>query len=114
MLWSGGARVSKEGRKATAEHALRPGGALHVRAGAGDTGGTGSCGATWGEQKRASAGLGRRRRGRGGHVDWCRAALGRRGCCTWPAERRRRTGRETEEAGAGGGRRGLNCNILET
>jgi hypothetical protein len=30
MLWSGGAQVSKEGRKATAEHALRPGGALHV------------------------------------------------------------------------------------
>jgi hypothetical protein len=32
-------------------------------------------------------------------VDWCRAALGRRGRCTWPAERQRRVGRETEEVG---------------
>jgi hypothetical protein len=103
MLWTGGSRVSKEGRRATAEHALRPGGVLHVRAGAGDAGsmrgGTGSGGATWGEQKRASAGLGRRRRGRGEHVDWCRAALGRRGRCTWPTEQRQRAGRETEEVG---------------
>jgi hypothetical protein len=30
MLWTGGARVSKEGRRATAEHALRPGGALRA------------------------------------------------------------------------------------
>jgi hypothetical protein len=30
MLWTGGARVSKEGRRATAEHALRPGGALRT------------------------------------------------------------------------------------
>jgi hypothetical protein len=103
MLWTGGARVSKEGCRATAEHALRPRGVLHAQAGAGDAGGTrggtGSGGATWGEQKRASAGLGRRRRGRGGHVDRCRAALGRRGHYTWPEERRRRAGRETEEVG---------------
>jgi hypothetical protein len=32
-------------------------------------------------------------------VDWCRAALGRRGCYTWPAERRRRAGRETKDVG---------------
>jgi hypothetical protein len=101
MLWTRGARVSKDGHRATAEHALRPGGVLHARAGAGDAGGTrdgtGTVGATWGEQKRASAGLGRRLRGRGGHVDWCRAALGRRGRGTWPAERRRPAGGETEE-----------------
>jgi hypothetical protein len=51
MLWSGGARGSKAGRKATAEHALRPGGALHAQAGARDTdglrGGPGGGGATW-------------------------------------------------------------------
>jgi hypothetical protein len=61
MLWTGGARVSEEGRRATAEHALRLGGELRARAGAGDAGGTrggtGSGGATWGEQKRASVGL---------------------------------------------------------
>jgi hypothetical protein len=43
--------VGKEGHRATAEHVLRPGEALHVRAGAGDVGGTrggsGSGGATW-------------------------------------------------------------------
>jgi hypothetical protein len=49
MLWTGGAQVSKEGRRAIAEHALRPGGVLRTRAGAGDAGGTGSGGATWGE-----------------------------------------------------------------
>jgi hypothetical protein len=32
-------------------------------------------------------------------VDWCRAALGRRGRCTWPAEWQRRAGREIEEVG---------------
>jgi hypothetical protein len=60
MLWTGGARVSKGGRRASAEHALRPGGALRARAGAGDVGstrgGTGSGGATWGKQGRPARG----------------------------------------------------------
>jgi hypothetical protein len=30
MLWTGGTRLSKEGHKVIAEHALRPGGALHA------------------------------------------------------------------------------------
>jgi hypothetical protein len=51
MLWTRGARVSKEDYRATAEHVLMPGEALHARAGAGGTGGTrggsGGGGATW-------------------------------------------------------------------
>jgi hypothetical protein len=58
MAW--GARGSKAIRRATAEHALRPEGALCTRAGAGDAGGTrGSSGggsATCGEQKRPARG----------------------------------------------------------
>jgi hypothetical protein len=50
-----GARGSKASRRATAEHALRPGGALRMRAGAGDAGSTrggmGSGGATWKKQE---------------------------------------------------------------
>jgi hypothetical protein len=48
-----GAWGSKATRRATAEHALRPGGVLHARAGAGDADGTrgssGGGGATWGK-----------------------------------------------------------------
>jgi hypothetical protein len=86
-----------------------------VRAGAGGgagdaRGSPGGGGATWKKQGRASAGSGRRRRGSGGRVEGLRAAQGWRERCTWPAERRRQSGAErTEEAGAGGGRQGPDC-----
>jgi hypothetical protein len=51
MLWTRGARVSKEDCRAIAEHVLRPREALRVRAGAGDAGGmrggSGGGDATW-------------------------------------------------------------------
>jgi hypothetical protein len=51
MLWTKGARLSKEDRRATAEHVLRPREALRAGAGAGDAGGmrggSGGGGATW-------------------------------------------------------------------
>jgi hypothetical protein len=76
---------------------------LHARAGAGDAGGTrggsGGGGVTWEKQGRPTRGREGGGQGEGGRVAGCRAALGRRGCCTWLAERRRRTGRETEEVG---------------
>jgi hypothetical protein len=47
-------------------------------------------------------------------VDWCRVARGRRGRCTWPAERRRRAGKETEEGGREVDEGGLKSKILKT
>jgi hypothetical protein len=82
---------------------------------AGDArGSSGGGGATWKKQGRASIGSGRRRRGRGGRVEGLRAAQGRWERCTWPTERRRQSGaKRTEEAGVGGGRRGLICDFLK-
>jgi hypothetical protein len=74
MSWTSGARMGKQDHRATAELVLRLREVLHARAGAGDAGGrhgsSGCGGATWGKQGRASAGSGRRRQGRGGHVAW--------------------------------------------
>jgi hypothetical protein len=62
LLWTRGARVSKEDHRAAAEHALRPGEVLRMRAGAGDAGGTrggsGGGGTTWRGEGRASRGWG--------------------------------------------------------
>jgi hypothetical protein len=62
MPWNRGARVSKEDHRAAAEHVLRLGEAQHVRAGAGDAGGTrggsGGSGAMWRGEERASGGRG--------------------------------------------------------
>jgi hypothetical protein len=99
--------VSKQDHRVVAEHNLRLGETLHARAGAVNAGGTrgssGGGGATWGKQGRASAGSGKWRQGRGGHVAWLIAALGRWVHGTWPAgvaamrraekQRRRRGGR---------------------
>jgi hypothetical protein len=87
-----------------------------VRAGAGDADSvrrsSGGGGATWKKQGRASAGSGRRGRGRGGCVEGLRAVWGWRERYTWPAERRRQSGAErVEEARARGGRRGLFCDF---
>jgi hypothetical protein len=104
--WASGAQVSREDHRVVAEQDLRSGGALRVRAGAGDAGGTrgstgGGGGATWKERGRPVQAWGRRRRGRGRHVDGRRAALRRRGWRTWlagaaaaaRAEKQRRRGR---------------------
>jgi hypothetical protein len=70
VAWS--ARGSKAICRATAEHALRPGGALRPRAGAGDAsstrGSSGGGSATWGEQKRPARG--REGSGRAGKDAW--------------------------------------------
>jgi hypothetical protein len=62
MPWNRGARVSKEDHRAAVEHVLRPGEAQRARAGAGDAdgmrGGSGSGGATWRGEERASGGPG--------------------------------------------------------
>jgi hypothetical protein len=96
-----GAWVSKVDHRATAEHVLRPGEALRMRAGSGDAGSargsSGGGGATWKKQRRPARGRGRRQRGKGGRVEGLRAALGRRGRGTWPVERRRRAGRAAKE-----------------
>jgi hypothetical protein len=103
--------VSKEGHGAAAEHALRPGEALHVRAGAGDAGGTrggsGGGGATWRGGSRPARGLEGGGQGAGGHVARGKVARRRRVRGTWPARaagvvqrRNRGGGLEVDEGGA--------------
>jgi hypothetical protein len=82
MPWTRGARVSKEDHKAAIEHVLRPGEAQHMRAGAGDAGGTrggsGGGGVTWRGKSRLAQGREGGGQGVGGHVAQLRAARGRR------------------------------------
>jgi hypothetical protein len=91
MLWTRGARVSKEDHRATAEHVLRPGEALRARAGAGDAGGTrggsGGGGATWRGGSRPARGRGAVARVLGWHVAQLKATWGWWVCGTWPASR---------------------------
>jgi hypothetical protein len=105
--------VSNEDRGAAAEHVLRPGEALHARAGAGNTGGTrgGSDGggATWGGRSRPARGREGGGQGVGGHVARLRAAWGRPVRSTWPAKRRGRRKEETEERGLKVDEGGLIC-----
>jgi hypothetical protein len=113
MLWTRGARVSKEDHRATAEHVLRPGEALRARAGAGDAGGTcggsGGGGATWRGGSRLARGRGAAVRVLGWHVAQLRAARGG-GCAAHGRRGWRQSGAEkTEEEGAGGRRWGLIC-----
>jgi hypothetical protein len=103
MLWTKGARVSKEDRRATAEHVLRPREALHTRAGAGDAGGmrggSGGGGAMWRGENKPARGRGAAARVLGWHVAQLRAARGRWVHGTWPA---RAAQRRNRGAGAGG------------
>jgi hypothetical protein len=103
--WASGAQVSRDDHRVEAKQDLRSGGALHARAGAGDTGGTrgstGSGGAMWKERGRPARARGRRRRGRGRHVDGRRAALRRRGWHTWPARAAAAARAEKQRRGRG-------------
>jgi hypothetical protein len=80
MLWTRGARVSKEDRRATAEHVLRPREALRARAGASDAagmrGGSGGGGATWRGRNKLARGRGAAARVLVCHVAQLRAARG--------------------------------------
>jgi hypothetical protein len=81
--------VSKEDHGAAAEHVLRPGEALHVRAGAVNAGGmrgvSGGGSATCGGRSRPARGREGGGQGTGGHVARLRAARGRPVHGTWPA-----------------------------
>jgi hypothetical protein len=98
--------VSKEDRGAAAEHVLRPGEALHARAGAGDTGsrrsGSGGGGAMWRGRERPARGREGSGQGAGGHVARLRAMRGRPVRGTWPARAARVGRRETDEEGTRG------------
>jgi hypothetical protein len=108
ILWTRGARVSKEDRRATAEHVLRPRETLRVRAGAGDTGsmrgGSGGCGATWSGGNKPSRGRGAAVRVLGWHVAQFKAARGWWVHGTWPARAAGAAQRRNRGARAGGRR----------
>jgi hypothetical protein len=95
--------VSKEDRRAIAEHVLRPREALHARAGAGDAGsmrgGSGGGGVTWRGGNKPVRGRGATARVLGWHVAQLRAAWGRWVHGTWPARAAGRRREETEEPG---------------
>jgi hypothetical protein len=98
--------VSKEDRGAAAEHVLRPGEALRVRAGAGNTGGTrgGSSGggATWRGREKPAQGREGGGQGAGGHVARLRAVRRRPVRGTWPARAAGRRAERKQSRGAGG------------
>jgi hypothetical protein len=114
MPWTRGVRVSKQDHRVVAQHNLRLGETQHARAGAVNAGGTrgssgGGC-ATWGKQGRASARSGRRWQGRGGHVAWLRAALGR-GCTAHGRQEQRRCVGQRNRGGGEVDEGGLSCNF---
>jgi hypothetical protein len=102
--------VSKEDCGAAVEHVLRPGEALHVRAGAGaggTRGGSGGGGAMWRGRERPARGREGGGKGAGGHVAQLRAARGRPVRGTWLARAAGVGRRETEEEGTRDRRRGI-------
>jgi hypothetical protein len=64
-------------------------------------------GATWRKQGRLARGWETAAQSGGGRMARCRAARGRRGHCTWPVERWRRSAERNRGERAGGGRKGI-------
>jgi hypothetical protein len=100
--------VSKEDRRAIAEHVLRPREALHMQAGAGDgggmRGGSGGGGATWRGGNKPARGRGAAARVLGWHLAQLRAARGWWVHSTWPARAVGAAQRRNRGAVAGGRR----------